>query len=304
MSETESSIFEFELTLDNELKDLFNDYKEIWDNYPLSNNPEAQTVKRDIHNVNRIGRNSRKGYLKYGKYGIAATVVLFAAIWLIPFRNETSAYVNHRHAGKGQRLTIYLPDSSRVILNSESEIKYADHFVKTREVWLTGEAFFDVVHNASIPFVVHTCDLEVTVLGTSFDVNAYTPVQTVSLERGKVNVLFKKSRDRISLLPGEQLVWNSKSHEVIKRNFDKNRVTAWKDNTLIFDDINFGEAINNINKFYGVNFIIGDKFIMDQHITGAFKDQNLKEFIASIKFIANVEINETSPNNYVILRKK
>jgi ferric-dicitrate binding protein FerR (iron transport regulator) len=213
-----------------------------------------------------------------------------------------SRYTNHRIAGKGQRLSIILPDSSTVILNSGSEVKYSSNFGKQRAIWLEGEAFFKVTKNTKSPFIVHTNDFDVTVLGTEFNINTTTIDQTVSLATGKVSVMLNESTDKINLIPNEELVWNAKTKAVIKRNFDVTKTLAWKDGILLLDDVKIEDAVPKINQFYGVNVMIKDSVIGKQHIKGAFKSQNIDEFITSLEFISGLKVTKTNQDNIEITK--
>lgn len=213
--------------------------------------------------------------------------------------NELS-YINQVTTSKGQRQSVYLPDSSLVILNASSEIKYNSDFKNKREVYVKGEAYFDVTHNKQIPFLVHTEALNITVLGTAFNVNTASDNKSVSLERGKVNVLIKKSKNSLNLLPKEELIYNIKTSDVTKRNFNVTKALAWKDNMLILDNLIFKDALYKINNFYGVRFKISDEAINQKKITGAFKEQDIDEFINAIEFIADVKIKQLSLNEYLI----
>lgn len=87
-----------------------------------------------------------------------------------------------------------------------------------------------------------------------------------------------------------------------KRNFDIDKISAWKDNILILDDVKLRDALFKINQFYGINFIIRDNTIANQRIKGAFKDQKIDEFIASLEFISNVTITKNGNNTFEITR--
>jgi ferric-dicitrate binding protein FerR (iron transport regulator) len=303
MSKAERSVFEIELSLDEELRDIFENYKMIWICYPktelklkennFSKTLESKKSKKDTY----IFLRSRK------ILGLAAALfILFGLGFYFRSSDNLTYYTNERFAKEGQRLRFFLPDSSSVILNSGSIIKYSSKFNEKREVWLDGEAFFKVTRSINSPFIVRTNDLDIKVLGTEFNVNSKAINKTVSLEKGKVNILVKSSNDEINLLPKEELVWNSKTKLVIKRNFDVNKVSAWKDNILILDDEKFEDAIIKINQFYGVNFIIKDPEIARQHIKGAFKDQNIDEFINSLEFISDVSIKKNTSKNFIIVK--
>lgn len=303
MSKPERSVFEIELTLDDELLTIFKNFQTIWISYPNSELP-----KRTIFFEEIIKKYNKLEKVKSVKVSIKKKAVLSMAFLLVfclgfYFIGMTqSEYTNHRIAPRGQRLTFILPDSSTVILNSGSEVKYSSDFGKQRDIWLEGEAFFKVTKNINSPFIVHTNDFDVKVLGTEFNINSNTINQTVSLAKGKVNILFKESKDEINLIPNEELVWNAKTKAVIKRNFNLIKILAWKDNILLLDDVKFEDALPKINQFYGVNFVIKDSTIANQRIKGAFKNQPIDEFIASLEFISNVSVTKTVKNTFEIAK--
>ena len=301
MSIAERSVFEIELSLDDELLAVFENFQTIWMNYPNSEVPIRTISFEEIitkYNKPEKTKSVKVSIKKKAVFSMAFLMVFCLSFYFIGM--TPSGYTNHKIALKGQRLTFKLPDSSTVILNSGSEVKYSSDFSTQRAIWLQGEAFFKVTKNTNSPFVVHTNGFDVKVLGTEFNVSSNTIDQTVSLAKGKVNVLLKESKDEINLLPNEELVWNSKTKLVIKRNFDVNKVAAWKDNILILDDEKFEDALPKINQFYGVNFIIKDADIANQHIKGAFKNQTIDEFITSLEFISEVSITKTIQNNIEI----
>lgn len=304
MSKAERSVFEIELSLDDDLRAVFENFKTIWINYPSSELPERTISFEEI-----LNQYNKPEKLKSVKVSIKKKAVLSMAFLLVfclgPYfiGMTKSEYTNRKIASKGQRLTFILPDSSTVILNSGSEVKYSSDFGEQRAIWLKGEAFFKVTKNSDSPFIVHTNDFNVKVLGTEFNINSNTIDQTVSLAKGKVNIVLKESKDEINLLPNEELVWNAKTKAVIKRNFDVNKVAAWKDNILLLDDEKFEDALPKINQFYGVNFIIKDSAIANQHIKGAFKNQTIDEFITSLEFISDVSIKKTIQNNIEITKR-
>lgn len=303
MSKAERSVFEIELSLDDDLLANFEDFKTIWISYPNSELPKStssfgQIIKK--HNKPEM-KKSVKGSLKSKVLLSTVLILVFCTIfYFVAIPN--SEYTNHKIASEGERLTFMLPDSSTVVLNSGSEVKYSSDFRKQRDIWLKGEAFFKVTKNINSPFIVHTNDFDVKVLGTEFNVNGSKINQTISLAKGKVNILLKESKDEINLIPNEELVWNAKTKCVIKRNFDVNKILAWKDNILLLDDVKIEDALPEINQFYGVNFVIKDTAISNKHIKGAFKNQSIDEFITSLEFILDVSITKTIQNNFEIVK--
>jgi transmembrane sensor len=303
MSKAERSVFEIELSLDANLLSICENFKTIWVSYPNSELPQSTVSFEDL-----INRSNKPQKLQLRKASIKKTLV-FSVAFLLVFgigslfiKMPQSEYTNHRIAGKGQRLSIILPDSSTVILNSGSEVKYSNDFGKQRAIWLEGEAFFKVTKNTKFPFIVHTNDFDVKVLGTEFNINSTTINQTISLARGKVKVMLKESKNEINLTPNEELVWNAKTKAVIKRNFNVTNTLAWKDDILLLDDVKIEDAVPKINQFYGVKVVIRDSIIAKQHIKGAFKSQTIDEFITSLEFISGLKVTKISQDNIEITK--
>jgi transmembrane sensor len=301
MSKAERSVFEIELSLDDDLLAIFKNFQTIWISYPIIALPKKNISFEEI--IKKYDKSGKSEPVKVSikkKLTISMAFLLVFCLGFYFIGMTSSGYTNHRIAPKGQRLTFILPDSSTVILNSGSEIKYSSDFGTQRDLWLKGEAFFKVTKNSNSPFIVHTNDFNVKVLGTEFNVNSTTINQTVSLAKGKVNIVLKESKDEINLIPNEELVWNAKTKAVIKRNFDVIKTLAWKDNILLLDDVKIEDALPKINQFYGVNFIIKDSAIAKQRIKGAFKNQTIDEFITSLEFISDVSVTKTIENNIEI----
>ncbi len=297
MSQEDKAVFEIELTLDRELLTIYQNYKLIWDSYP-THNSTRQPNCFDKPTSKKISKLINFCFNK--KMAFAASILLLFSLATYYFSSGEITYTNHITTNLKDHKTIYLPDSTKVYLNGNSEIKYPNKFKTTRDVWISGEAFLDVEHNLNKPFIVHTKELDVQVLGTAFNVNTLTENKTISVERGKVKVLIKDSDHELNLRPNEELVFNSQTRDLTKRNFNLNDVLAWKDNMLILDNILIKNAITKINKFYGVTFYVEDERIANKRITGVFKDQDLKEFISSLEFIANISIQSIKNNKFQI----
>lgn len=303
-SKAERSVFEIELSLDNDLLTTFENFQTIWISYPICSLPKKSIFFNEIikKDYKQVKLKSIKFYLNK-KSALSMAFLLVLCLGFNLNGMTPLGYTNHRIAPKGQRLTFILPDSSTVILNSGSEIKYSSDFAKRRTIFLKGESFFKVTKNAKAPFVVKTTDFEVKVLGTEFNVNSTTSDQRVSLEKGKVNVFPKESKDEINLLSNEELVWNARTKAVIKRNFDVLKCLAWKDNILLLDDEKNEDVLSKTNQFYGINFVITDSAIAKQHIRGAFKNQTIDAFMTSLAFISDLSLTTTIQNNIEISKQ-
>lgn len=171
---------------------------------------------------------------------------------------------------RGQNYKLQLPDDSFVWLNSESSIEYPAGFASDRRaVTLTGEAFFDVVYDASRPFAISTRDnLNITVLGTRFNVNSYADVEytSVSLVEGSVSVAH--ADNSVVLRPNQQAIFDRAGKTLQKRDIDDAAVySAWMNGMFEFNGETVDVILDAMAKWYDIRFDAGD---MDLRSLGHF----------------------------------
>jgi transmembrane sensor len=156
---------------------------------------------------------------------------------------------------RGQMYPLVLSDNSRIWLNSESSIKYPVAFVgKERRVEITGEAYFEIAHDASKPFIVTVNGTEIKVLGTKFNVNAYTdegPIRTTLLE-GSVQV--KKGIGHTTIKPGQQAQVANNTIKTID-DADVDQAVAWKNGFFNFDGQDIPTALRQIARWYNIDIV-------------------------------------------------
>lgn len=173
----------------------------------------------------------------------------------------------------GQRVNLTLPDGTNVWLNARSELKYPAVFTgEKRKIMLDGEAYFEVSHNAEQAFVVETNKCNVEVLGTKFNVEAYSDSEDfyTSLMEGSVKVSERgKVSESITLSPNYQvsLVNGHLSTKHIT-DFD---VFRWKEGLICFKNINFSELMTRFEKCYGIRIIIENPKVADYECSGKFR---------------------------------
>lgn len=187
---------------------------------------------------------------------------------------------------KGQKSKIHLPDGSTVIINAESEIKFRSDFGETnREVYLTGESFFEVAPDSLLPFQVFSGKLITTALGTSFNVNSYDPEQIqVQLATGKVEVMSdSQAFVPIFLEPGEELRVTG-SQNLRKRKFNPKKAFLWKSGILLFDNASLSEFRLTLERWYGVEIELINSPVLKLNISGEFKDTYLSDVLESIGY--------------------
>lgn len=181
--------------------------------------------------------------------------------------------------GKGEMKVITLTDGSKITLNNESRLKYPVAFNgKAREVFLTGEAFFEVAHDPVKPFNVHTDQLNVQVLGTSFNVKAYheDKEQAVSVATGKVGVIATVAKIKTyMLLPGDQLAYNRYTGKFVHSITDVTMIRAWQNGRFVFRNETLKNITRQLARYYNVKFIFNSKLLSARQLSLSVKNQSI-----------------------------
>ena len=223
------------------------------------------------------------------KIAAAAVIIGICGVGLLFLRNQPRAKTSQSYSTHKQKpnLFIVLPDGSRVILSYGSKLNYASSFVglAKREVYLTGEAYFDIKHNNLKPFIVHTGKVETTVLGTAFDVKAVPGDKTitVTVTRGRVKV----SDDHRLLgiiIPNQQITFDKQRSVSAQSSINAANYVTWtaKDD-LYFEDVTFSEAAKVLEDRFKVKILFTDQFIQSKHFTSTFdKSASLDQALKSI----------------------
>ena len=158
----------------------------------------------------------------------------------------------------GHRARVQFPDGTLVTINAGSILKYPKDFTgKTREVFLQGEAYFEVAHDAARPFIVHTGSVKTQVLGTAFDIDAYGNNKlNVTVARGKVAVL-EGSNKLSTLTPNHRLTYNYQNKKAEEFIVNASEAIGWTEGNLILNNLNMQEAAKIMERWYNVKISIG-----------------------------------------------
>lgn len=154
---------------------------------------------------------------------------------------------------RGGQYQLTLPDGTKVWLNAASSLRYPIAFTgHERQVELTGEGYFEVAKNKAKPFKVYTDRQIVEVLGTHFDINAYSDESSTrtSLVEGSVSVSNLRSGDKIKIRPGQQSIVSS---NIIIKNIDVDEAVAWKNGYFMFDEEPLGSILRKVSRWYDVD---------------------------------------------------
>lgn len=214
--------------------------------------------------------------------------------------DETDKLVyNTLRIPNGKRFEIVLSDGSTVHLNSGSSLKYPAKFLRSgnRQVYLTGEAFFEVSKDPEHPFIVNSNGMDVKVLGTKFNVSAYpedTIVNTVLVE-GSVRLGSQGFEDGESTLlePGYKAAWDRTKHSATTEKVETDLYTGWMQGKLVIRKMGFDDILKKLERHYNVQITNRNKSLSQRVFTGTFDVETIEEvlntFVAETYFEYRVE---------------
>lgn len=242
----------------------------------------------------------------------AASVLIFWFFATGPQDISSTTIDNTVSTKPGYKASIDLPDGSKVWLNGDSKITYSGDFKgKTREIFLTGEAFFDIAKDKSRPFIIHTRTINLKVLGTSFNVRTYEDDKETeaALVHGSIEVTLRNNPDKkIVLMPGEKLlVKNSPAADSLSKtkNTETNEEdepiailakmryygsdssiveTSWTKNRLVFNDERLDKIALNLERWFNVSVVINDERLKKGKYTATIEEgDKLHDVLEALK---------------------
>lgn len=235
---------------------------------------------------------SKKRYLQIAALWIIPLLSVSASFYFITKAQkleqtmEKVSYVEH-YVKSGKRELVTLPDSSKVWLNSNTLLIYPSTFYGgKREVYLSGEGYFEVRPNKLSPFTVKTNSINVQVLGTKFDLSAYPDAEEISatLETGSINVSVKNKNQSYTLVPNEQLVFTPLSGVVRLNKVKVENYIYWKEGGLLFKDDSFETVIRTLERTYNVSVHLRTSAYSKNSLTIHFKqNETLENVLMLIK---------------------
>ena len=200
-------------------------------------------------------------------------------------------------APAGSRTHIELGDGTVVFLNHGSKLRYPYRFNgDIREVFLTGEAYFEVAHNAKVPFIVGTNRLDVKATGTAFNVSAYPDDNAVetTLVEGKVILYERKNNNEIkSLTPGECLKFDPQKNSYSIEMGNTSKYTSWKDGLLVFKNDNVEDIAKKLARWYNIEVEITNQKIKEYPFTATFTDETLPQVLELLSLVTPVSYQLT-----------
>ncbi|MHC1780029.1 MAG: FecR family protein [Bacteroidales bacterium] len=221
--------------------------------------------------------------------------------------------MNELYTEKGVKGFLILPDSTKVWLNSDSRITYPQIFSdKTRDVKISGEAYFEVVKDSLHPMIVKTDrNFSIEVLGTSFNIKSYNNDDKVeaTLYSGVIKAHYKNNTnskiETVILKPNQSFTYADSASTAVSDNsiFNYNkpeRQKAWKDGALIFDNTSMREVIKMMERWHGAKFIVLNNNIFNYKLTAEFSSESVVQTLEIMKLI--MPIDYSFSNNTITLK--
>lgn len=209
----------------------------------------------------------------------------------------------HRvESGYGQQVRVKLPDASVVILNSHSVLTYRNWKDGKREVWLEGEALFEVSHTempAAQHFTVHAGKIKVEVLGTVFNVKQRRALTEVYLQQGKVRVSSPENGQILLLQPNEKATYRQQEQLLAKNTADAKAALAWRERKMLLKQTTVRDIIHTLQDTYGFTILLQDTSIANRTLEGTLSLNNVNNVLFELSAILNVKIEKNNDTLYL-----
>ncbi len=285
-----------------ENKEEFEGYRKVWESTVLMSEMQSYDAARALQKVNRkISRISSGNWIHYMQK-IAATLlipVILASLLYIHFLNNSNRQDEivwqTIETLPGQKSNIKLPDGTSVWLNSETKLTYPVPFSReSREVQISGEAFFDVAKVDDCQFIVDMGKIDIKVLGTKFNVSNYLIDDRLEivLESGKIELCSDENAAKnaqLILNPGEKAVYNKLEEKLTVHTVQADWYTAWIKGKLIFRDEPMNEVVSKLNHWYNAEIVITNPAISQYTYTATFQNESLDQVLELLKISAPLE---------------
>ena len=278
------------------LKTIWNAVRQVKEYQSVDVEKARKKVIKKLHGFGR-----RRNILFYWEK-IAA--VLFIPILLSGFlyiyfsepgQKQPDVY-NELNTAFGITSKLVLADGTKVWLNSGTNLKYPLNFTSyRREVYLEGEAYFEIAKNRHKPFIVKTSNMDVKATGTSFNVMAYPKEDMVetTLIMGKASLVMELENSRYQALteltPGERATFHNKERKIVMEKVDIDKIISWREGQLIFRDDPMDDVVRKLGRWFNTDIELMDDELKSYRYTATFSDETLSQVLELLKVSAPIK---------------
>lgn len=264
------------------------------------------------------GAKGRRIFLApHYKYAAAVALILITTFSVMHFSDFGTSSPKEPVANNGDNNMIILsaedgirhaalPDGTLLSINKDSKVSYNEHAFnkEKREVWIEGEAYFEVAKNPEKLFIIHNENLQTVVRGTSFNVKAYKELSEMSIavRTGKVEV---QENERIiaTLMPNKQLVYVKSDGSAYESSINWEDAGAWMDNRLVLQNASIEEFLLRIRQLYDIEVVLDNNVLKNERVVISFeKDTGFTHVMDMVCLVYNVKYKKNSPRRVTIYR--
>lgn len=255
------------------------------------------------------GRNPAKRSRQIKRYaavsGIAAMFLMAIGLFSVLNKQPEALQLS---SGQTVIEDFRLPDGSMAALNENTVIKYPEWFSgQLREIAIFGEAFFEIEHNKSKPFVIHASGIDIKVVGTSFVVEARPDNDFVKVivNTGKV-LVYRSGLDPEQaetsgqmLTAGEIATYSRETGQIVRGVNDNLNYMSWKTGVVLFNETRMSEVIKALGSKYNVSFIVNDPDLLNQRLTARFEKESLDQALETLRLIFKIDADVQDSKVYL-----
>lgn len=268
-----------------------------------------------INKTEKVNNQQQTSLLRRKQLGIGLRYTAVAIIACIltfgvqrAFNKNGNTFIEFDLESGPRMSHMTLPDGTKVVLNASSKLKFPEKFNKTREVYLDGEAFFDVVSNTKNPFIVYTSKQKIQVLGTKFNVMDYSvdDYSITTLVSGKIKMQPVSEDgdwgDDIYLKANQQIFFNNKTNQLALSDIKIDNKRTWVNKVYHFKAEPLFQITKRLEKIYGIKINIANEELKDVEYTGTFGlDQEIDAVLKIINFDHQFSYSQT--NNEITIQR-
>ncbi|MFH5834402.1 FecR family protein, partial [Halalkalibaculum sp. DA3122] len=214
-----------------------------------------------------------------------------------------------------ERVVVHIKDGTKVTLNSNSRIQYRDDYgTSSRDMYLQGEAYFEVDHDHPAPFIVYTNDAAIEDIGTKFNINTDKEHEgtEVVVSEGKVKVspqsqkidsgsTAEEATSSVIVSQGQKVSVKNGPDNLVVEKADLYQALAWMQDRLIFDDEPLAQVIERLEDHYSITVEVADSSLFDKYITGSFQDESVENVakVLAVSMEARYSLNDSTLHFFI-----
>lgn len=267
-------------------------YYKAYGSLPIDLKPDHQAALKKV--IKKLDLKPQRHRLATSWWKVAALLIIgFTSWWLMYDMHQKPAPVEMSQLYAGNtKLNVTLSDGSHIWLNAHSSISYPKKFTNTRNIRLCGEAYFEIAHDSSRPFIVQTDQTKIRVLGTKFNVRSYPSEKEVIVTVTEGKVGFGSAANRQLLLTQNQKgTFDKQTGNIMQRENDNVNFMAWKTLVFQFDRQPLYKILSTLSEVYHFTYRIESPKNRNRTLTASFDQRPLSEIMQTIALSTNVQIS-------------